>query len=58
MAILEDHGRVAPDWAASVLEAPQGPWGAVGGPVGNGRPGLVTWAVDVCDDTTYMGPGA
>src|SRR5438105_1417568 len=29
VAILEDHGRVAHDWAATVLEAHRGPWGAV-----------------------------
>src|SRR5262249_52433539 len=41
VAILEDHGRVAPDWAATVLEAHRGPWGAVGGAVENGQDGLV-----------------
>ena len=56
MAILEDHGRVAPDWAASVLEAHRGPWGAVGGVVENGRSGLVNWAVFFCEYTPYMAP--
>jgi hypothetical protein len=41
VAILEDHGRVAPDWAATVLNAHRGPWGAVGGAVENGKEGLV-----------------
>ena len=39
VAILEDHGEVAPDWAATVLEAHRGPWGAVGGAVENGKDG-------------------
>ena len=56
VAILEDHGRVAPDWATSVLKAHQGPWGAVGGAVENGRHGLVNWAVFFCEYTPYMGP--
>src|SRR5579883_2511960 len=49
VAILEDHGRVSPDWAASILRAHQGPWGAVGGAVENGMPGLVNWAVSFGD---------
>ncbi len=56
VAILEDHGRVAPDWAASILKAHQGPWGAVGGTVENGRKGLVNWAVFFCEYAPYMGP--
>jgi glycosyltransferase involved in cell wall biosynthesis len=56
VAILEDHGQVAPDWARSVLEAHKGPWGAVGGTVENGKAGLVNWAVYFCEYTPYMGP--
>jgi glycosyltransferase involved in cell wall biosynthesis len=56
VALLEDHGRVAPTWAASVLEAHQGPWGAVGGAVENGKNGLVNWAVFFCEYTPYMAP--
>lgn len=56
VAILEDHGRVAPVWAASVLEAHRGPWGAVGGVVENGRSGLVNWAAFFCEYTPYMAP--
>jgi Glycosyl transferase family 2 len=58
VAILEDHGRVAPDWASTVLEAHKGPWGAVGGAVENGRDGLVNWAVYFCEYTPYMNPVA
>ena len=56
VAILEDHGQVAPDWAASIVEAHDGPWGAVGGPVENGKDGLVNWAVYFCEYTPYMAP--
>jgi hypothetical protein len=58
VAILEDHGEVAPDWAGAILEAHQGPWGAVGGVVENGREGLVNWAAFFCEYTPYMGPVA
>jgi hypothetical protein len=56
VAILEDHGEVAPDWAKQVLVAHQGPWGAVGGSVENGRNGLVNWSAFFCEYTAYMGP--
>jgi hypothetical protein len=56
IAILEDHGEVAPDWANALLEAHEGPWGAVGGVVENGREGLVNWAAFFCEYTPYMGP--
>jgi Glycosyl transferase family 2 len=56
VAILEDHGEVAHDWAGALLEAHRGPWGAVGGVVENGRDGLVNWAVFFCEYTAYMGP--
>ncbi len=58
VAILEDHGEVAPDWAAALIEAHQGPWGAVGGTVENGRDGLVNWAAFFCEYAPYMGPVA
>jgi hypothetical protein len=56
IAILEDHGEVASDWASALLEAHKGPWGAVGGVVENGRDGLVNWAAFFCEYTPYMGP--
>lgn len=56
VAILEDHTRVDPGWAAALLEAHRGPWGAVGGPVENGRGGLVNWAAFFCEYAPYMGP--
>jgi hypothetical protein len=56
VAILEDHGEVAPDWANTLIEAHRGPWGAVGGVVENGREGLVNWAAFFCEYAAYMGP--
>lgn len=56
VAIVEDHGTVADDWASTLLELHQGPWGAVGGRVENGQRGLVNWAVFFCEYTSYMGP--
>jgi hypothetical protein len=56
VAILEDHAEVTPGWAQAIFRAHQGPWGAVGGPVENGRFGLVNWAAFLCEYTPYMGP--
>lgn len=56
VAIVEDHGAVASDWASTLLELHQGPWGAVGGRVENGQSGLVNWAVFFCEYASYMGP--
>jgi hypothetical protein len=56
VAILEDHARVDRDWAASLIAAHRGPWGAVGGAVENGKGGLVNWAVYFCEYAPYMSP--
>jgi hypothetical protein len=59
VAILEDHGQVAPDWARALIDAHRdSPWAAVGGAVENGRGGLVNWAAFFCEYTAYMGPVA
>jgi hypothetical protein len=58
VAILEDHSRVGPGWASTVLSRHEGHWGAVGGPVENGQSGLVNWAVFFCEYTPYMSPVA
>ncbi len=59
VAILEDHARVAPDWAKSLLAMHDEPrWGAVGGPVENGEKGLINWAVYFCEYAPYMAPVA
>jgi hypothetical protein len=56
VAILEDHASVDRGWAGALLRHHQGPWGAVGGPVENGRQGVVNWAVFFCEYACYMGP--
>lgn len=56
VAILEDHAHVDPGWAAALRREHDGPWGAVGGPVENGRDGIVNWAVYFCEYASYMGP--
>jgi hypothetical protein len=56
VAILEDHARVVPGWAATILRLHESPWGAVGGPVENGQGGLVNWAVFFCEYASYMTP--
>ena len=56
VAILEDHVEVDPGWASALIEAHEGPWGAVGGVVENGRDGLVNWAAFFCEYAPYMGP--
>lgn len=59
VAILEDHGEVAPDWARALIDAHRdNPWAAVGGAVENGRDGLVNWAAFFCEYTPYMTPVA
>jgi hypothetical protein len=56
VAILEDHGTVNSDWAYELLRLHQEPWGAVGGPVENGRTGWVNWAAYFCEYLPYMQP--
>ncbi len=59
VAMLEDHGQVAPDWARALIDAHRdNPWAAVGGAVENGRSGLVNWAAFFCEYTPYMPPVA
>lgn len=54
VAILEDHGAVGPGWSTAVLNAHRGDAAAVGGPVANGRGGLVNWAAFFCEYSAYM----
>jgi hypothetical protein len=58
VAILEDHARVDRGWASALFDAHRGPWGAVGGPVENGKGGAVNWAVYFCEYAPYMSPVA
>ena len=58
VAILEDHARVEPGWAAV---ADRGPQGALGGGRRAGRErqgGPVNWAVYFCEYAPYMAPVA
>jgi hypothetical protein len=57
VAILEDHGQVAPNWAAALISAHRdASLGAVGGAVEIGRDGLVNWAAFFTEYTRYMAP--
>jgi hypothetical protein len=56
VAIVEDHVRVDPGWSSAIRGAHFGDVAAVGGPVENGKPGLVNWAAFFCEYARYMGP--
>lgn len=57
LAILEDHAAVEPNWANALLTtADEGPWGAIGGAVENGRTGWIARAVFLCEYAPYMKP--
>lgn len=56
IAILEDHTTVDAEWAAAILSARDEPWGAIGGPIENGRRGFVNWAVFLCEYARYLTP--
>ena len=56
VAILEDHAEVDPAWASALIDAHAGPWGAVGGPVENGKTGWINDAGFLCEYAAYMAP--
>ena len=56
LAVIEDHGTVAPAWCRHMIEAHGGPWAAVGGAIENGVPRLLNWAVYFCDFLRYQNP--
>jgi hypothetical protein len=56
VALIEDHGIVAPDWSARLLEARAGAFAAVGGAIENGIDQLLNWAVYFCDFLRYQNP--
>ena len=58
IAVIEDHAAVDRDWAAALLNAHDGPWGAVAGAVENGVDGFVNWAVFFCEYAPFMRPVA
>lgn len=56
IALLEDHGRPAPEWAARIVTAHQSEYAAVGGAVENGVDRALNWAVYFCDFGRYQNP--
>jgi len=56
VAILEDHGLPAPDWARAVLAAHRRPDGVIGGVVENRVDRLLNWAVYYCDFGRFQNP--
>jgi len=56
VALIEDHGRVAPDWSTRLLEAHAGASSAVGGAIENGVDRPLNWAVYFCDFLRYQNP--
>jgi hypothetical protein len=56
VGLIEDHGIVAPDWSARLLEAHAGPFAALGGAIENGVDRSLNWAVYFCDFLRYQNP--
>jgi hypothetical protein len=59
VAILEDRGVPAPDWAAAMVRLHSGlPHAVIGGAVENGVDRFLNWAVFFCDFSRYQRPFA
>ena len=56
VALIEDHGVVAPDWSAKVMQAHQRGFVAIGGAIENGIDRPLNWAVYYCDFLRYQNP--
>ncbi|HEY7339053.1 MAG TPA: hypothetical protein VH639_29460 [Bryobacteraceae bacterium] len=56
VALIEDHGVAAEDWAARVVESHRGPAAGVGGAIENGVDRPLNWAVYFCDFLRYQRP--
>jgi hypothetical protein len=56
VALIEDHGIVAPDWSARVVEAHRRGFAAIGGAIENGIDQPLNWAVYFCDFLRYQSP--
>jgi hypothetical protein len=56
VALIEDHGRVTPDWSTRLLEAHAGAPAAVGGAIENGIDRPLNWAVYFCDFLRFQNP--
>lgn len=45
VALIEDHAFPAPDWAAAIIEAHEGPWAGVGSEISNANPHhAISWS--------------
>ncbi len=56
VALLEDHGRAAPDWGRRVVDTHQAPHAAIGGAIENEVDRTLNWAVYFCDFGRYQNP--
>jgi hypothetical protein len=56
VALTEDHGVPAANWATSLVEAHRQPFAAVGGAFENGIDRPLNWAVFFCDFLRYQNP--
>lgn len=56
VALIEDHGVVAPDWSTRIVEAHNRSFAAVGGAIENGIDRPLNWAVYFCDFLRYQNP--
>ncbi|HLH42497.1 MAG TPA: hypothetical protein VKV74_05900 [Bryobacteraceae bacterium] len=56
VALIEDHGIAAEDWAAQIVESHRGEAAAIGGAIENGIDRPLNWAVFFCDFLRYQPP--
>jgi hypothetical protein len=56
VALIEDCGVPAADWAARFMEAHRGPYAGLGGAIENGIDRPLNWAVYFCDFLRYQNP--
>ncbi len=56
VALIEDHGIPAVDWAERVLEEHKQPFAGLGGAIENGIDRPLNWAVYFCDFLRYQNP--
>jgi hypothetical protein len=56
VALTEDHGVPAADWAACLVEGHRRPFAAVGGAIENAIDRPLNWAVFFCDFLRYQNP--
>jgi hypothetical protein len=56
VALIEDVGVAAPDWAASMIGSHQREFAGVGGAIENGVDRPLNWAVYYCDFLRYQNP--